>query len=113
AEDAPLPPRYPLRETPSRKYAERTEWNVRDADGTLVLTRGEPTGGTALTVELAKQLGKPYLVVDLAEAADVASVREWAERPGVRGLNVAGPRQSTCPGIYDEAARFLRRLLSG
>src|SRR3989442_8006923 len=49
AEDGPLPARYPLRETPSASYPERTEWNVRDSDGTLVLHHGRLRGGTALT----------------------------------------------------------------
>ena len=38
AEDGPIDPRYPLRETPSGDYRQRTEWNGRDADGTLRLT---------------------------------------------------------------------------
>ena len=46
AEDGALPARYPLKETPSEEYAQRTTWNVRDSDGTLILTHGAPTGGT-------------------------------------------------------------------
>src|SRR5438445_1429872 len=61
AEDGSLAPRYPLTETPSEEYWQRTEWNVRDSDGTLVLTRGAPTEGTAYTIEVAKKLGKPCL----------------------------------------------------
>ena len=37
AEDGVIPLRYPLQETPSQQYAQRTRWNVRDADGTLIL----------------------------------------------------------------------------
>ena len=37
AEDGPIDPRYPLRETPSGDPAQRTEWNVRDSDATLIL----------------------------------------------------------------------------
>lgn len=73
AEDGPIPARYPLTETSSAEYAQRTEWNVRDSDGTLVLTRGQPTGGTALTIELAERLGKPYLVVDLESEPNAAA----------------------------------------
>src|SRR5204862_1053873 len=53
AEDGPLPERYPLRETPWSGYPQRTQWNVRDSDGTLVLLNGEPDRGTRLTIELA------------------------------------------------------------
>src|SRR5436305_1193025 len=50
AEDGTIPPRYPLQETRSLAYPVRTRWNVRDSDGTLILTRGRPDRGTALTI---------------------------------------------------------------
>ena len=40
AEDGVIPARYQLQETDSPQYAVRTEWNVRDADGTLILSWG-------------------------------------------------------------------------
>ena len=110
AEDGALDSRYPLIETPSAEYFQRTEWNVRDSDGTLVLTRGTPTEGTAFTIEIAKKLEKPCLVLDLAEAPKESAVTVWAADHNVRVLNVAGPRESKCPGIYAQAAEFLRRV---
>src|SRR5262245_2006637 len=74
AEDGPIPDRYPLTETPSEHYPQRTEWNVRDADGTLVLIRGQPQRGSALTIAVAERLAKPKLVVDLSQQPDPASV---------------------------------------
>ena len=112
AEDGPLAARYPLIETPLQKYSQRTAWNVRDSDGTLILARGQAKGGTALTVKLADGLGKPYLVLDLTKAPQPADVHEWAERHGVQVLNVAGPRETENRGIYQEAAAFLRKVLS-
>jgi hypothetical protein len=53
-----IPAKYSLRETESPAYEERTEWNVRDSDGTVVLTFGNPTGGSALTIVLAKKYRK-------------------------------------------------------
>src|SRR5919201_5109199 len=94
AEDGAIPLRYPLRETPSEIHAQRTEWNVRDSDGTLVLTQGRPTEGTALTIDLASRHGKPHLVVDLNEQPDLSSARAWLTRHQIRTLNVAGPRES-------------------
>ena len=110
AEDCPLPARYPLIETPLTDYFQRTEWNVRDSDGTLALTRGAPTEGTAFTIETAKRLGKPCLVLDLNQAPDSSAVETWAKRHAVRVLNMAGPRESKCPGIYAQAAAFLRKV---
>jgi hypothetical protein len=86
---------------------------VRDSDGTLVLTRSAPRGGTALTVAVAHRLGKTVLVVDLERRAGCAEVREWIERERIEVLNVAGPRESEAPGIHDQAAAFLRLVLRG
>ena len=113
AEDGRLPEHYPLRETPQANYAHRTQLNVRDAEATLILTRGEPTGGTALTVAVATRLGRPLQVVDLAAAPDPEAARRWLVRRQVRVLNVAGPRESAAPGIYAEACDFLALLLGG
>lgn len=111
AEDGPLDPRYPLRETPSRDARQRTAWNVRDADATLILVRGPLEGGTAFTRECAERRGRPHRVVDLAEPGDPQALRRWLRGAGVRTLNVAGPRESQRPGIYAEARRWLRELL--
>ncbi|MDP6788501.1 MAG: putative molybdenum carrier protein [Rhodospirillales bacterium] len=111
AEDGPIPERYPLIESESPKYRIRTGLNVRDSDATLVLCRGEPSGGSALTVRLAKGLGRPVLVID-PDAPDSALVfGDWAEAEAIAVLNVAGPRESTEPGAYRQARAFLTRVL--
>jgi hypothetical protein len=112
AEDGPIAHRYPLQETPSDDYVQRTVWNVRDSDGTLILTRGQPTEGTALTIEVAERQGKPHLVMDLHEQPDHSTVRAWITTHRIRVLNIAGPREEKSPGIYVQASQFLRRLLS-
>jgi hypothetical protein len=112
AEDGPIPERYPLRETPWHGYPQRTAWNVRDADGTLVLTAGESDRGTALTVRLAERLRKPCLRIDLDGTPDPEAVRAWARTHQVGVLNVAGPREGSAPGIHARAVRFLRDVLS-
>jgi hypothetical protein len=112
AEDGTIPAHYPLTETPTAVYAQRTEWNVRDADATLVLTRGQPSGGTALTIDVARRLGKPCLVIDLDKPPDAGSVRDWLKSQKVGVLNVAGPRESQSPGIGAAAAGFLRQVIA-
>lgn len=112
AEDGAIPKRYPLVETPSDEYAQRTEWNVRDSDGTLVLYRGVLKGGSALTARLAARYGRPCLTVDLAAPPDPAAIRDWIARHQVRTLNVAGPRAGDSPGLYEQAARLLHELLA-
>jgi len=112
AEDGPIPDAYPLKETPSADTSQRTEWNVRDAHGTLVLTEGEPSGGTAVTIHFAGRHGKPCLVLDLKHDAAPGAVGPWIAEHGIAVLNVAGPRESKCPGIYRRASAFLRKALA-
>jgi Circularly permutated YpsA SLOG family len=110
AEDGPIDARYPLVETPWDGYPQRTEWNVRDSDATLILTLGEPDRGTLLTQEVAAKRKKPCRVVDLA-SADVAAIRDWLTEHRVSVLNVAGPRESSSPGIHARARELLLQLL--
>lgn len=111
AEDGPIADRYPLQETPWWGYPQRTEWNVRDADGTLILVVREPDGGTKLTEQLARQLGKPCLVLNFDEGA-AAEVSRWLAAEVIGVLNVAGPRESSTPGIYERARTLLREVLA-
>lgn len=111
AEDGTIPERYPLRETPTAEYAQRTEWNVRDSDATLILARGRPVGGTAYTIECAERLGKAYLIADMDGTGDPAVVRRWLMLTHIAVLNVAGPREGTVAGSYEKAKEFLFRCL--
>jgi hypothetical protein len=118
AEDGVIPDHYPLRETPAADYEQRTEWNVWESDGTLLLTVGPVGGGTGYTQEIAEAIGRPHLVIDLSDV-DAGNEREddlqrtlnWIETERIAVLNVAGPRESKCPGVYTSASDFLRRLL--
>lgn len=111
AEDGPISERYPLRETPSEQYAQRTAWNVRDSDGTLILVPGDPEGGTALTVDEARQRDKPLLQVNLKKPPDIEQIMVWIEANDIHVLNVAGPRASEAPGVYEQARHVITRLL--
>lgn len=110
AEDGPLPARYRLRETESDSYRERTEKNIVDSDATLILSFGPLTGGSALTESLALRHDRPCLTIDLEEVpreSAVAAVEKWLPRHGIRTLNVAGPRASNEPRIYDAVLALL------
>lgn len=112
AEDGTIPELYPLLETPSQETIQRTRWNVRDSDGTLVLFAFKVFGGTAETLEYAKELRKPVLALDLQVHPDHVQVAEWIMSSGIVTLNVAGPRESEAPGIYTMAKDFMERCLS-
>lgn len=111
AEDGVIPDRYQLKETDSENYAIRTEANVRDSNGTLILTRGQPDGGTALTAKLARKQGKPCLIIDFNYLEVPREVLAWINENGIAFLNVAGPRATSQFGIYEEAYLFLEAVL--
>jgi len=112
AEDGPINPSYPLVETPAPVYEERTHWNARDSDGTLVLSWGPPAGGTAFTIACARRERKPCLVLDLQKTPDIGLVLTWIDEESIRTLNIAGPRGSASPEIYPAATTFLDSLFS-
>ncbi len=112
AEDGTIPEFYNLQETDSPNYAVRTLQNILESDGTLVLTRGMISGGTALTINLANRNRRPLLVLNLAEEHDYAALRQWLMQHQIRILNVAGPRESSEPNITAEAEQFLINGLS-
>lgn len=115
AEDGVIPARYPVRETAVEDYVTRTRLNVRDSDATLIIaTPGPLNGGTLLTLNTCVREGKPVRVVscDRLQAPVVATVQEWLVRNRVLVLNIAGPRESNCPGIYQQALEFLRAMFA-
>ena len=124
SEDGAVPTKYPLRETAARSYAVRTEWNVRDSDGTLILVLNEISSGTRLTVDAAKSHGKPLkieylaaqksqglLTADASLSEKITSVGEWIQREKIRILNIAGPRGSSSEDMYPRAKEFVIAVL--
>jgi hypothetical protein len=111
AEDGILPDRYPLAETPEPDYETRSRRNVEDADGTLILNLGRLEGGTALIADHALKVGKLCSIVTLKEGIDWAAFRDWLSSNRIAVLNVAGPRESQRPGVYEAAYCCLEALL--
>ena len=115
AEDGPIDVRYPLRETPGADPAQRTEWNIRDSDGTLIVTLARRmSGGTLLTAGLARRLARPLLHLAKADspaAEQAESLRQFIGQHEIRVLNVAGPRESGEPGVGEFVAGLLEAAL--
>ena len=99
AEDGPLHPRYQLQETTQIAYPIRTRLNVESADATLIIYRPPMGSGTGLTVRIISEVGRPSMKFELDED-DPGRIQAFLDRhqPGI--LNIAGPRESGCPGIY-------------
>ena len=115
AEDGRIPNIYHgLVGTDTSDPAERTRLNVTTSKRVLVISRGKPDGGTRLTIALAKQFNKPFVLVDL-EQGELFSDNLFQACSGLVSCNetlIAGPRESKCPGIYEAALAFLERALS-
>jgi Circularly permutated YpsA SLOG family len=120
AEDMREPPgllaRYPkLKETPSADPAERTEWNVRDSDATLILVARSglaASGGTQLATNTAGKLAKPTLTLDVDDPTAPARLKAWLAKVKPARLGIGGPRESEAPGIYEKARRVLEEGLA-
>ena len=111
AEDGEIDARYPLKETPLADYMQRTEWNVRDSDGTLIVAKPPLVGGTGATEKIARKLGKPCLVVHPDDTDAVSRLEAWLHEHQIETLNVAGPRQSSGVDSYGATLALLRALL--
>lgn len=112
AEDGIIPAIYPLTETFVAEYDQRTEWNARDSDGTLVIAWGTIIGGAYQTKSCCDYYHKPFLLVDLNEPnTNFDEIVDWIIDNNIRVLNVEGPRESHCEGIYNKAKLFISELL--
>jgi hypothetical protein len=109
AEDGPLPQEYRLRQTSTAEYSERTRLNVRDSDATLILNEGPMEGGTWLTLEFAESLQRPVQVLQLDDPTIDAprAILDWLQQGHFASVNVAGPRESSRPGIYQRVFQLL------
>ena len=113
AEDGTIPEKYPMIERAESEYRFRTEKNVIESDGTLILNKGDLTNGTKATYDFTVQHGKPCLIVqlDAAEIIKPEQVVRWLDGQFIKVLNVAGPRESKYPeGIYADAVSYLEKV---
>ena len=111
AEDGQVPDKYPMTETGSKDYKERTKRNVLESDGTLIINIGPMVSGTALTARIALELNKPLMIVQLDQTCQTSAVIDWLDENQIQILNIAGPRESKIPGIYEQTKMFLIKVL--
>lgn len=114
AEDGVIDKKYKLKQTRTSDYETRTEKNVNDSDGTLIICRYQPNVGTLLTILLCAKHGKPILWIKpekKLKPSDVKRAKEWICKNNIKILNCAGPRLSKDPQIYGIAFEFIEKLL--
>lgn len=113
-ENGPLPERYHLQEMADDSYSSRTRQNVIDSDGTLIISHGELTGGSDYTQHMAIEHHRACLHIDLNTtnvSAGSKKIRGWLDKNKIKVLNVAGPRASKDPLIYDSVSSILEKVL--
>lgn len=120
AEDGPIDARYPLEEMATDDYAARTVANVMAGEATLVVVpdRAEqPSQGTDLTVNEARKAGRPLRIVHIGlseeDGRQADPIIDWILQCRISKLNVAGPRESECPGIFDATLVLMTRIIEG
>src|SRR5689334_1177336 len=114
AEDGIIPESYPVIELENSGYSERTAQNVVDSDGTLIISNGEPMGGTRETIERCIEKGKPYLIINCREmSTDEAKEKalKFLQKRHIRRLNVAGPRASQWPEGHALTCQIMSAIL--
>jgi hypothetical protein len=93
AEDGPLAAKYLLTETPSSSYPQRTEWNVRDSDGSVMC-------GSKKTIVFAIKHNKPWLhIYRGGDYPPQVRLLDFIREHRITILNVAGPRASKEPEV--------------
>ncbi len=113
-ENGALPSGYNLKETDSGHYASRTQQNVLDSDGTLIISHGRLTGGSALTRALAQQHLRPCLHANMSRwsvATAAHQIVQWIKHHHISVLNVAGPRASSDARIYAVTTDVLKAVV--
>ncbi|HSI64318.1 MAG TPA: putative molybdenum carrier protein, partial [Candidatus Saccharimonadia bacterium] len=116
-----LDDKYQLKETPSEEGMERIEWNVRDADATVVFTLAEKaSGGSQKTLSISRKLKKPVLHLHRGVLAASEKLVTFLEKYYVRRLHIAASRESKEPGLeawvamtLDKAKRLIDERSAG
>ncbi|MCB2218950.1 MAG: putative molybdenum carrier protein [Bacteroidetes bacterium] len=110
AEDGNIGARYPLVETTSTNYPDRTRKNIENSDGTVIFYLQQFDAGTGLTLHLCKKLNKPHLVIKLSMKPAPGLLGNWLNEQHIHTLNIAGPRESVEPGLYQAVINYLYQV---
>jgi hypothetical protein len=113
-EGGPLSDKYNLIEMPTGSYPERTKKNIRESDGTLILSRGRLTGGSGYTEKWAIKYGKPMVHIDLSSVTPFAAavlINDWIVDYDIKVMNVTGPRAGKDSKIYQSTLDIIESVL--
>lgn len=124
-ETGKIPEQFNLRETPEEydptapdiPRSQRTIWNVRDSDGSLIFWVGEISElksdkGTELAASTSNKLRKPYLVVNPFSNTTVRTTIKWINENNIEILSIGGPSELNSPGIFEQVYQILIEVFS-
>ena len=112
-ENGPLPDKYKLAEMPGTAYVLRTEQNVIDSDGTLIISHGKLSDGSDYTRKMAIKHHRPWLHIDLNKTPAFKAatlICSWIGENAIEILNVAGPRASKDDQIYTAVLKIIESV---
>ena len=123
AEEGRIDDRYNLVELSTSSYPARTKRNIEESDGTVIFSLERLlSGGTKLTQDYANKLGKPVLhIYDTRKERifnpdslrlEIQALTDFLSSNKIEILNVAGPRESKEPGVYEWTLTMLRFFLN-
>jgi hypothetical protein len=114
AEDGIISNKYPLKQTATSKYEDRTRLNIEDSDGILILYKNEIDEGTLLVHKIAQEINKHVLTIKLPvdKLFNEEYLSGWITHNHISKLNIVGPRESSSNGVYKATYNFLKKLLS-
>jgi len=113
-ENGPLPDEYKLKEMPTKNYPDRTEKNALVSDGTVIITHGKLTKGSALTKKFAEKHKHPCFHINLNETPvfrAASEINAWINENNIEILNVAGSRASKDPKIYEDTTYIIQGVI--
>lgn len=108
AEDGKVPDKYPLKETFESNYLQRTEFNARDADATIIMSRfSQDTSGIQYTKQFCRKW--KTLIMDFSKLYNpMFGYKDIFDMLLLcRVINVAGPREESDSGVHDWAFKQL------
>jgi len=112
-ENGPLPDKYHLSEMSGTSYGQRTEQNVIDANGTLIISHGQLVDGSDYTRKMAIKHRRPWLHIDLNQTPAFRAatlIHSWLDENAIEILNVAGPRASKDNQIYRAVLKLIESV---
>ena len=110
--------KYPHLTPLDLSYRDRTKFAARKSDGTMFLFSGIMDPATNETFDFCLKQGKAIFLVLLERFNDLeyrekrlSDFENWIQNNTIANINITGPRESLCQGIYKDSLQAIRFLI--